>query len=231
MERVVRGGISPSELGRATAWALLLGGVCGLVVSVAHPRGHPVEMAAAIEAWTMIHVFGAVGFGLLATAALIELGTRERTPARSTVETLGLAGATVFGVMAMITMTIDGFTNPVLASLRGIPGAESFEAALLGMESGLAAIGYGGFGIAAALAVTARLFQLRGTAARAAAAIAALALLSFAMGAILYIGMGIQPLGVLMAPSPLAMAWFVFAGLRGVRTRELRPREAPPGAG
>ncbi len=216
MERVGRGGAAPSEPGRATGWALLLGGICGLVISITHPRGHPVEMAAGVETWTMIHVFGALGFGLLATAAVIELAAGARTSGRSTPETLGLAGATVFGVMAMITMTIDGFTNPVLASLRGIPDAGSLETALLGMESGLAAIGYGGFGIAAALVVTARLLQLRGTVARGAAAIAALALLSFAVGAILYIGMGIQPLGVLLAPSPLAMAWLAFAGMRGV---------------
>lgn len=220
MERVGTGKVSPSELGRATGWALLLGGLCGLVVSVAHPRGHPVEMAAGTEAWTMIHVFGALGFGLLATAAVIELSSRQGASARSTLEIFGLAGATVFGVMAMITMTIDGFTNPVLASLREVPGTESLEAALLGMESGLAAIGYGGFGLAAAIAVTARLFQLEGTAARGTAGIAALALMSFALGAILYIGLGVQPLAVLMAPAPLAMAWFVFVGARGVRASE-----------
>lgn len=219
-ERVGAAGVSRSELGRAAGWALLLGGVCGLVVSVAHPRGHPVEMAAGSEAWTMIHVFGALGFGLLATAALIALSTREGTSARSTPEIFGLAAATVFGVMAMITMTIDGFTNPVLASLRGVPDAESLEAALLGMESGLAAIGYGGFGLAAAVAVTTRGVRLRGTAARAAAVIAALALVSFGMGAILYIGLGIRPLAVLMAPAPLAMAWFIFVGARSVRASE-----------
>lgn len=175
------------------------------------------EMAAGTDAWTTIHVFGAVGFGLLATAALIELAARQPGSERSTAETIGLAGATVFGVMAMITMTIDGFTNPALASLRGTPGAEHLKAALLGMESGLAAIGYGGFGLAAALAVTARLLRLRGAAARAVAGVASLALVAFALGAILYIGMGIQALALLMAPTPLAMAWFILVGVRSVR--------------
>jgi len=54
---------------------------------------------------------------------------------------------------------------------------------------------------------------------RVAGAVATVALLAFAGAGILYIGMGVEPLGVLFALSPLAMLWFVLLGSRALLGR------------
>lgn len=196
--------------GRSWGILLLLGGLAGIVISLTHPQGHPVAHATEFPAWTAVHMIGAIGFGLIAIAALIQL-TTGNAPNRAGIT--GLAALTLFGVVAMIAMAVDGFLNPALASIQGETGATAITTAFLSAEQAFASFGYGGFGIAGALVVASHIPRM-GTPMRIASGIAIAALLAFAGAGILYIGMGISALGPLFASGIFVFAYFTLWGAR-----------------
>jgi hypothetical protein len=199
---------------RNIGYLLLAGGLLALVLSVAHPQGGaPHVMAGEFTAWTTVHVLGAIGIGLIAIAALLLL-TGGQTATRS--QAFALAGLTLAAFATMLTMAIDGFLNPALATMGGEQAG--VVAAFVEIERAFASFSFGAFGIFGALLILTHFAGL-GTPMKIAAVIGVIGHSALAIGGIVYIGMGVTALGPTMAGTLLVFAWYTLWGARIAFTR------------
>lgn len=214
---------------RNIGYLLLLGGLLGLVLALTHPQGgSPVHNAGEFAAWTTVHVIGAIGAGLIAIACLLLLVGGQIA---SRLQSFGLAGLTLAAFATMLTMAIDGFLNPALFQLG--PDQAGVVTAFVEIERAFASFSFGAFGILGALLIISHFARL-GTPMKIAGAIGVLGHLAYAIGGIVYIGMGVSALGPTMAGSLLAFAWYVLWGARiafarhsmTATTKQARPRTA-----
>lgn len=195
---------------RLLSTVLFLGAVVAGSVFLLHPKTgvDPASVVAHPE-WTAVHLVGAIGFALVAVAAMGILATGVSHAFGRIVYGALAAG----GLLLVVQTALDGGATPPLA--RAIVAGEVDPAVLLAFQGAERILGTIAFGVYALGGLGLALGAVRylGGVWRGLAAAGALGFLGLAAAGFLVIGAGL-PLSPLFAGGALAHAWLAAYAIR-----------------